>query len=81
MTGVFVGLGFCVLIWGVGFIIGYALMLPLRRYMYRKQWMDKGYEDAMLPYSYRFTPDAKWLRRYYDEGYALGQAQKERESE
>lgn len=60
----------------VGLLVGYLIARGLRRWRYRKEWMDQGYKDAMLPYHYRFRPDFRWIARYYDEGYELGLAQK-----
>lgn len=67
-------------IWTViGWVLGSLIGHWGYRLTHRKQWMDHGYEDAMLPYTYRFRPDTGWIRKYYNQGYELGLAQKDRE--
>lgn len=57
--------------WGAG----YFLVI----WMQRKTWIGNGYEDARLPYHYRFRATTWWIRHYYNKGYQLGLEQNERE--
>jgi hypothetical protein len=70
VVGILIGLAI-----GVG--VGTGIGLWHRRVVYRTRWMQNGREDALLPYPYRYTPQALWLRRYYDEGYEQGLREKE----